>query len=61
MILNTMSLPALQGRPNEDKKKSTSNLILLSTCPNLVRDCSGVRDGKLGTNCHVYGTNVNGQ
>jgi hypothetical protein len=56
-----MSLPALQGRPDEDKKKSTSNLILLSNCPNLVRDCSGVRDCKLGTNCHAYGTNVNGQ
>ncbi len=41
-----MSMPALQGKPNEDKKKFKSNLILLSTCPNLVRDYNGVRDGK---------------
>jgi hypothetical protein len=55
-----MSLPALQGLM-KIKKKYTSNLIILSTCPNLVRDCSGVRDGKLGTNCHAYGTDVNSQ
>jgi hypothetical protein len=61
MILNIMSLLALQGRPNEDKIKSKSNLILLSTCLSLVRNCIGVRDGKLGINCYAYGTNVNGQ